>query len=306
MESTWTGSTSRRPRHRNGSPDARTWRGPGRDERGDPGPYGSGTGRRCRADLRFHHRGTPGSPFRPGPESLHAKARSFLRRERNLSDDINSLVGHERVLAAFAPLVETHELPRDFEMIGVVFERRNRLARDMLRREVERLTAGNFRFIEQQIEGRPSLRASSGFPESDSTKVRALISSAGHRGHGLPPAPQGQAFRGSLCGPAGGAGRPPPCAAGLSREQMERFFQENAAELMALPAPLPRPPGPLRGAAELRPHAARLHHPGMGPARGLDRLRTDLARISSARSSCGRSARAPSGSRPFGWRTRSP
>jgi vacuolar-type H+-ATPase subunit I/STV1 len=80
---------------------------------------------------------------------LHARVRTFVRRERNLTDDIGALAVYEKVLAAFAPLVETRELPRDFEMIGVMFERRNRLARDTLRREIERLTAGSFRFLEQ-------------------------------------------------------------------------------------------------------------------------------------------------------------
>ena len=163
--------------------------------------------------------------------TLHAKARSFLRRERNLSDDINSLVGHERVLAAFAPLVETHELPRDFEMIGVVFERRNRLARDMLRREVERLTAGNFRFIEQQIEG-GRLSVLLGFPRKDSTKVRALISSAGIGDMLFPRHLRDKPFEEAFAALQDELATL-RLARRVVREQMERFFQENAAELMA-------------------------------------------------------------------------
>lgn len=163
--------------------------------------------------------------------ALHTKARSYLRRERNLSDDINSLVGHERVLAAFAPLVETHELPRDFEMIGVVFERRNRLARDMLRREVERLTAGNFRFIEQQLEG-GRLSVLLGFPRKDSTKVRALVSSAGIGDMLFPRHLRDKPFEEAFA-----ALQDELAALRLARrvvrEQMERFFLENAAELIA-------------------------------------------------------------------------
>ena len=163
--------------------------------------------------------------------ALHAKARSFLRRERNLSDDINSLVGHERVLAAFAPLVETHELPRDFEMIGVVFERRNRLARDMLRREVERLTAGNFRFIEQQIEG-GRLSVLLGFPRKDSTKVRALVSGAGIGDMLFPRHLRDKPFEEAFAALQDELATL-RLARRVVREQMERFFQENAAELMA-------------------------------------------------------------------------
>jgi V/A-type H+-transporting ATPase subunit I len=163
--------------------------------------------------------------------TLHAKARSYLRRERNLSDDINSLIGHERVLAAFAPLVETHELPRDFEMIGVVFERRNRLARDMLRREVERLTAGNFRFIEQQLDG-GRLSVLLGFPRKDSTKVRALVSSAGIGDMLFPRHLRDKPFEEAFA-----ALQDELATLRLGRrvvrEQMERFFMENAAELIA-------------------------------------------------------------------------
>ena len=163
--------------------------------------------------------------------ALHTKARSFLRRERNLSDDINSLVGHENVLAAFAPLVETHELPRDFEMIGVVFERRNRLARDMLRREVERLTAGNFRFIEQQIEG-GRLSVLLGFPRKDSTKVRALVSSAGIGDMLFPRHLRDKPFEEAFAALQDELATL-RLARRVVREQLERFFQENAAELMA-------------------------------------------------------------------------
>ncbi|MGD0725996.1 MAG: V-type ATPase 116kDa subunit family protein [Spirochaetia bacterium] len=163
--------------------------------------------------------------------TLHAKARAYLRRERNLSDDINSLVGHERVLAAFAPLVETHELPRDFEMIGVVFERRNRLARDMLRREVERLTAGNFRFIEQQLEG-GRLSVLLGFPRKDSTKVRALVSSAGIGDMLFPRHLRDKPFEEAFAALQDELATL-RLARRVVREQMERFFLENAAELIA-------------------------------------------------------------------------
>ncbi len=85
--------------------------------------------------------------------TLAARARSFTRRDGNISADIDALAAYETVLAGFAPLVETRELPKDFEMVGVVFERRNRLARDALQREIERITSGSFRFLEQQLSG---------------------------------------------------------------------------------------------------------------------------------------------------------
>lgn len=42
---------------------------------------------------------------------LHAKVRSQIRRERNLSDDLRALSVYEEVTAALAPLVETTTLP---------------------------------------------------------------------------------------------------------------------------------------------------------------------------------------------------
>jgi V/A-type H+/Na+-transporting ATPase subunit I len=211
--------------------------------------------------------------------TLHAKARSFLRRERNLSDDINSLVGHERVLAAFAPLVETHELPRDFEMIGVVFERRNRLARDMLRREVERLTAGNFRFIEQQIEG-GRLSVLLGFPRKDSTKVRALISSAGIGDMLFPRHLRDKPFEEAFAALQDELATL-RLARRVVREQMERFFQENAAELMARQ----RLCHDRLAHYEALPKFARTRHAfiihGWVLRQGLDGLMDGLARISS-------------------------
>jgi V/A-type H+-transporting ATPase subunit I len=191
----------------------------------DQGSSGAG------APLYTRFQGEPLDALSARVRTLHARVRSFLRRERNLSDDINSLVGHERVLAAFAPLVETHELPRDFEMIGVVFERRNRLARDMLRREVERLTAGNFRFIEQPLEG-GRLSVLLGFPRRDATKVRALVSSAGIGDMLFPRHLRDKPFEEAFA-----ALQDELAALRLARrvvrEQMERFFLENAAELMA-------------------------------------------------------------------------
>jgi len=110
--------------------------------------------------------------------ALAARVRSFTRRDGNISADIESLAAFERVLAAFAPLVETRELPRDFEMVGVIFERRARLALQALSREVERITSGTYRLIEQPLDnGRLAVLV--GFPRRSSEKVRALVASAG-------------------------------------------------------------------------------------------------------------------------------
>ena len=49
----------------------------------------------------------------------HAKVRSFKRRERNLSDDLQVMSAYEEVVDGLAPLVEANVLPQDYEFIGV-------------------------------------------------------------------------------------------------------------------------------------------------------------------------------------------
>jgi V/A-type H+/Na+-transporting ATPase subunit I len=163
---------------------------------------------------------------------LHARVRTFVRRDRNLTDDIGALAVYEKVLAAFAPLVETRELPRDFEMIGVVFERRNRLARDTLRREIERLTSGAFRFLEQPLDaGRVSVLI--GFPRRESARVRAFVSKAGIGDMVFPAHLRDKPFEEAFAALQEELASL-RVARRVVREQMERFFEENAAEILAM------------------------------------------------------------------------
>ena len=164
--------------------------------------------------------------------TLAARVRSFTRRERNISADIDSLAAYETVLAGFAPLVETRELPRDFEMVGVVFERRNRLARDALQREIERLPSGRFRFLDQQLSG-GRLAVLIGFPKRNAERVRAFVARAGFGSMVFPPHLRDKPFEEAYA-------LLREEMAGLQRErrllrgQMERFFGDNAAEMIAL------------------------------------------------------------------------
>jgi V/A-type H+/Na+-transporting ATPase subunit I len=164
--------------------------------------------------------------------ALAARVRSFTRRDRNISADIDSLAAFEAVLAGFAPLVETRELPRDFEMVGVVFERRARLARDALSREVERITAGTYRFIEQPLDnGR--LAVLIGFPRRSSEKVRALVASAGIGTMAFPPHLRDKPFEeayASLQEEMEGL----QAERRRLRTRMDEFFGERAAEMIAL------------------------------------------------------------------------
>ncbi|HEY9594577.1 MAG TPA: V-type ATPase 116kDa subunit family protein, partial [Spirochaetia bacterium] len=163
---------------------------------------------------------------------LGSRTRSFRRRERNLTDDIASLSSYESILTLFAPLVETHELPRGFEMIGVVFEKRNRLARNMLKKEIRNLTSDRFAFIEQPLDGgRTGVLI--GFPPIHAARVRSFIATAGIGDLAFPrhlrDKPFEEAFA-SLKEELVGLTR----ARRELRASMDAFFEENAAEMVAL------------------------------------------------------------------------
>jgi V/A-type H+-transporting ATPase subunit I len=164
--------------------------------------------------------------------ALAARVRSFGRRDRNITADIDGLAAYEAVLAGFAPLVETRELPRDFEMVGVVFERRNRLARDALNREIERITSGTYKFLEQPLDG-GRLAVLIGFPRRTAERVRSFVSSAGIGSMVFPPHLRDKPFEEAYAALQ-------EEKAGLEKErrrlraQMDGFFGENAAEMISL------------------------------------------------------------------------
>lgn len=164
--------------------------------------------------------------------TLAARVRSFTRRDRNITADIDALAAYETVLAGFAPLVQTRELPRDFEMVGVVFERRNKLARDALHREIERITSGSYKFLEQQLDG-GRLAVLIGFPRRSAERVRSFVASAGIGSMVFPPHLRDKPFEEAYAalqeeksGLEGERRR--------LRSQMERFFGENASEMIGL------------------------------------------------------------------------
>ena len=119
-----------------------------------------------------------------------------------------------------------------FRAIGVAFERKNRLARDLLRREVERLTAGNFRFLEQPLDGgRVSVLI--GFPRNDAEKVRAFVSTAGIGDMPFPRHLRDKPFEEAFATLQEELASH-RLARRVPREQMEGYFQQNAAEMIAL------------------------------------------------------------------------
>jgi V/A-type H+-transporting ATPase subunit I len=230
--------------------------------------------------------------------TLAARVRSFTRRDRNITADIDSLTGYETVLAGFAPLVETHDLPRDFEMVGVVFERRNKLARDALNREIERITSGVYRFLEQPLDG-GRLAVLIGFPRRSAEKVRSFVTSAGIGSMVFPPHLRNKPFEEAYAALQ-------EEKAGLEaerrrlRSRMETFFGENAAEMVGLHNlcrdHLAR--------YDALPKFARTRHAfivqGWLPRDNMEKLAADLARLTDGTAADGTAADAAAAPGPAG------
>ena len=109
---------------------------------------------------------------------LHAKVRSFARRENNMTEDIQLLSAYEEVVHALSPLVHAEELSEDREHLGVIFEDRNKLARALLSKELAKLTGGNYIYHSAGIsQGRTA--ALIGIPRAHGSSVRSFLAKAG-------------------------------------------------------------------------------------------------------------------------------
>jgi V/A-type H+-transporting ATPase subunit I len=163
---------------------------------------------------------------------LHGRLRSFARRERNLSDDLRGLAGLEKVFASFAPIVETNVLPHDLELIAVIFERRNRLARDLLRREIGQLKIERYRFFEHTLEG-GRLGVLIAFPRPEAARVRALTVAAGIDDVLFPRHLRDLPFEKAFAALQKDLNHLRAERRAL-RDQRDGFIQEHAAEILAL------------------------------------------------------------------------
>jgi V/A-type H+-transporting ATPase subunit I len=122
--------------------------------------------------------GQPVSSMSATARSLHAKVRSFARREGNMMEDVQLLSAYEEVVRALAPLVQAGELSEDREHLGVIFEDRNKLARTLLSRELASLTGGSYLYHSAGI-SRGRTAALIGIPRSSGPGVRTFLSRAG-------------------------------------------------------------------------------------------------------------------------------
>jgi V/A-type H+-transporting ATPase subunit I len=109
---------------------------------------------------------------------VHAQVRSFMRRRRNLDDDVRVLAVYEEIAETLAPLVESSELPKDYELVGVIFERKNLSARNLLKEHIRKLTSGQCRFLQTQLKGGRTA-ALIGFNKQYDKQVRHFIAKAG-------------------------------------------------------------------------------------------------------------------------------
>ena len=91
---------------------------------------------------------------------LHSKVRALVRRERNLDDDLRLLAEYEEAAAALAPLVEGQAPRSGQELVGVIFERANRLAAGLLKKQDGGAYRRRLHLRRERAAGRPRRRPS--------------------------------------------------------------------------------------------------------------------------------------------------
>jgi V/A-type H+/Na+-transporting ATPase subunit I len=165
---------------------------------------------------------------------VHAQVRSFMRRRRNLDDDVRVLAVYEELAAALSPLVENSELPQEYEFVGVIFERKNLTARNLLRDHIRKLTLGQSRFLHTQLKG-GRVAALVGFHKQCAREARQFIAESGVSEIRGPRQLRDKPFEEALV-------RVQNDLARLRAEQQElwgqmhEFFTEKASLLLALKA----------------------------------------------------------------------
>jgi V/A-type H+-transporting ATPase subunit I len=163
---------------------------------------------------------------------VHSKVRSLARRERNLDDDLQVLSSYEEVVAALAPLVEDQELPPGYELRGVIFEKKSRMAGELLDKELGRLTGGRHRFRQSGLDGGRSV-ALVGFPRELSSEVRDFIAKAGIAEMSFPHYLRNQPFEQALAALESDLEILYHRRRVLA-DQARSFYEENGLRLLAL------------------------------------------------------------------------
>jgi V/A-type H+-transporting ATPase subunit I len=163
---------------------------------------------------------------------LHAKVRSFKRRERNLSDDLQVLSSYEEVVDALAPLVEGNVLPENYEFVGVILEEKAKLGRDRLQQELQNLTNGQYRYFETTLsKGRQAVLI--GYHNTYTHEVRSFISRAGIGEMNFPRHLRNKPFEEAFAMLEEELDQLRQKKRQLD-EQAQKFYEENGAQLIAL------------------------------------------------------------------------
>jgi V/A-type H+-transporting ATPase subunit I len=164
--------------------------------------------------------------------SLHAKVRSFARRESNMLEDIQLLSAYEEVVRALSPMVREAEMLPDQEHVGVIFEDRNKLARTLLTKELASLTGGKYLYHAAGI-SRGRTAAVIGIPKSAGPTVRSFLSRAGIAEMLLPGASRDRPFAEVFAGVAHELARLRERLRDL-RAHAETFYRQNGPCLLGM------------------------------------------------------------------------
>lgn len=164
--------------------------------------------------------------------TLHAKVRSYVRRHRNLADDLRVLESYAEVADALAPHVKDKPLPQTHEFVGIVFDRKSNQAREMFKDKMARLTYGDWRYYEASLsKGRVACFV--GYPKRTAAQVHSFISEVGISQMNIPRHLREKPFMEALAELEQDLVELRHKEHKL-KEQSERFFSENGAELVAL------------------------------------------------------------------------
>jgi len=176
--------------------------------------------------------GQPVTAMSATARSLHAKVRSFARRESNMREDLQLLSAYEEVVRALSPLVRVGELADDREHLGVIFEDRNKLARTLLSQELASLTGGNFSYHSAGI-SRGRTAALIGIPRARSAAVRTFLARAGVAEMLLPGSARDKPFAEVFTGIARESSTLKEQLLAL-QSQADEFYQQNGPCLLAM------------------------------------------------------------------------
>lgn len=110
--------------------------------------------------------------------AMHAEVRSVKRRERNLNDDLRVLSGYEEVVTALVPLLQEGRSPAEHEFVGVILERHAQKSLDLLGRQIDKFTAGDYQILQTTLDqGRVAALIS--FQAQHAVQVRDMVVQAG-------------------------------------------------------------------------------------------------------------------------------